>query len=143
MESENLGKTIRLKKAGKEDYRFLYNLLKERDSIANISHRKMPTYEEHVNFVKSKPYSNWYIIEFKTRKAGSVYLSKTNEIGIFLKNDMHGKGIGKEALQIIMKKNPRKRYLANINPRNKKSIKFFKKNNFMLIQHTYELNYEE
>ncbi|SVB98178.1 uncharacterized protein METZ01_LOCUS251032, partial [marine metagenome] len=35
------------------DYEFLYDLLLQRNPDANISHKKMPTYEEHVNFVKS------------------------------------------------------------------------------------------
>ena len=32
----------------KSDIRFLYDLLKERNSSINISHRKMPTYKQHV-----------------------------------------------------------------------------------------------
>jgi L-amino acid N-acyltransferase YncA len=52
---------------------------------------------------------------------------------------MHAKKIGTTALNILIKKNRRKRYLANINPKNKKSISFFKKNGFELIQHTFEL----
>lgn len=43
---------IKLKLVSKSDYRFLYNLLKERDSRTNISHKKMPTYNEHMEFVK-------------------------------------------------------------------------------------------
>ena len=39
---------IKLKAVSKSDYRFLYNLLKERDSKVNISHKKMPTYNEHL-----------------------------------------------------------------------------------------------
>ena len=39
----------------KSDIRFLYDLLKERNSSINISHRKMPTYKQHVKFVNSKP----------------------------------------------------------------------------------------
>ena len=49
------------------------------------------------------------------------------------------KRIGSEALEIIIKSNPRKQFLANINPKNKKSIEFFKKNGFKILQHTYEL----
>ena len=37
-----------------------------------------------------------------------------------------------------MKKNPRKRFLANVSPKNKKSMEFFKKNGFKLIQYTFE-----
>ena len=49
----------------KSDFRFLYDLLKERTSSTNISHKKMPTYKEHVKFVNSKPYAKWYVIHFQ------------------------------------------------------------------------------
>ena len=131
--------SISLRVVNSSDHRFLFNLLKERDSRANISHKKMPTYSEHVKFVKSRPYSKWYIIEKSNKKLGSIYLSKNNEIGIFLKKAYHGKNFASHALNLIIEKNPRDRYLANVNPKNVKSVNFFKKNNFKLIQHTYEL----
>ena len=58
---------------------------------------------------------------------------------IFLNKKIQGKGIGFKALKLLIDKNPRKRYLANVNPKNKKSSYFFKNNGFNLIQHTYEL----
>ena len=130
---------IDLKQVIKTDYRFLYQILKEREMDTNISHKKMPTYNEHIDFVQSKPYSKWYIIYFGRKKVGSVYISKQNEIGIFIKKKFLKNGIGTKVLKIILEKNPKKRFLANINPKNKKSIKFFKKNGFKLLQKTYEL----
>jgi len=129
---------IRLRNVNQSDFRFLYNLLKERNPNMNISHKKMPTYSEHVKFVKSKPYTKWDVIEYDKQKIGSIYLSKNNEIGIFLKKQFQGKNVGQESLELFMKMNPRKRYLANVNPKNTVSQKFFKKNGFKLIQHTYE-----
>lgn len=129
---------VTLKKVTKSDYPFLYQLLSEREPRMNISHKKMPTYEEHVKFVMSKPYLKWYIINYKNQKCGSIYLTKQNEIGIFIKREMWGKNVGKRALQLLMICNPRSRYLANVNPKNTKSIKFFKMNGFKVIQHTYE-----
>ncbi len=131
--------TIQLIPVKKSDCSFLYELLEERNPKANISHRKLPSYENHVKFVMSKPYSNWYIISNKNQKFGSIYLSKQDEIGIFIKKGTQTRGIGTKAIKLLMKKNLRPRYLANINPKNTKSKKFFKKNNFKLIQHTYEL----
>ena len=131
--------SIYLKSVTKLDVEFLFNLLKERDPRANISHNKMPTYDEHVNFVKSKPYSKWYIIFKSEQKAGSIYLSKNYEIGIFLSKKFQGKNIGNFALNELMKKNPRKRFLANVNPKNKISNVFFKNNDFKLIQYTLRL----
>ena len=130
---------IKLKNITKNDFRFLFELLSERNPISNISHKKMPTYEEHVKFVTSKPYLRWYIAYFNGKKSGSVYLTKQNEIGIFVKNELQGKGIGSRILELIIEKNGPGRYLANISPKNKKSIEFFKNHEFRLIQYTYEL----
>jgi RimJ/RimL family protein N-acetyltransferase len=129
---------IKLRDVNQSDFRFLYNLLKERDPNVNISHKKMPTYSEHVKFVKSKPYTKWCIIESGKQKVGSIYLSKNDEIGIFLKKRFQGENIGQQSLWLFMKMNPRKRYLANVSPTNTVSQKFFKKNDFRLIQYTYE-----
>ena len=130
---------VKLRQVNASDLKFLYNLLKERDPVANISHIKMPSYQEHVKFVKSKPYSKWYVIYHNSRKIGSVYLSKQDEIGIFLKKEFQSKGLSKEAVEILIEKNPRSRYLANVSPKNLSSRKFFKKQGFKLIQYTYEL----
>ena len=129
---------ISLKSVTNFDVKFLFDLLKERDPRVNISHRKMPTYSQHTKFIKSKPYSKWYIILKSKQKIGSIYLSKNDEIGIFLSKKFQGKNVGNFALNELMKKNPRKRFLANVNPKNKKSISFFKNNNFKLIQYTFE-----
>ena len=130
---------IKLKPVSKSDYRFLYDLLKERNPRANISHNKMPTYRQHVSFVSSKPYSKWYVILYDDRKVGSLYLSKQNEIGIsFVDSSFHNQ-LGNHALQLLIKKNPRKRYLANVSPLNKKLQNFFIHNNFTQLEYTYEL----
>ena len=131
---------VKLKTVSKSDYRFLYNLLMERDARANISHKKMPTYNKHVAFVSAKPYSKWYVILYDTNKAGSIYLSSQNEIGIFIKKSFQGKQLENIALRKMIQKNPKKRYLVNVSPQNKKSIRFFKNNGFKLIQHTFELS---
>ena len=130
---------IILRKVSEKDNKFLYNLLKERDSNVNISHKKMPTYTEHIKFVASKPYFRWHIIEYNNKKAGSIYLSKNNEIGVFIKKSFRGNKIGENAMRLLIEKYPKSKYFANINPKNKKSIKFFKKFKFKLIQNTFEL----
>jgi len=131
---------IKLKTVSKSDYRFLYNLLIERDTRVNISHKKMPTYNQHVSFVSAKPYSKWYVILYGASKAGSIYLTSQNEIGIFIKKSFQNKQIGNIVLHKLIQKNPKKRYLANVSPQNKKSMRFFKNNGFKLIQYTFELS---
>ena len=53
----------------KSDCPFLFQLLKERESKVNISHRTIPTYNNHVKFVMSKPYAKWYIIKYQNKKS--------------------------------------------------------------------------
>ena len=79
------------------------------------------------------------LVEGSPGKGYEIYLSKNNEVGIFISKKFQGEDFATEALKLIMNKNPRPRYLANVNPKNLRSAKFFKKNKFKLIQHTYEL----
>lgn len=117
----------------------LWELLCQRDPIANISHLKMPTYDEHCAFVASKPYKSWYLIAHEGVWRGACYLTHANEIGIFLFKRERSKGFGEQAMAELMKLHPEKRYLANIAPYNINSINFFEKQGFKLIQRTYEL----
>ena len=134
--------TILLKIVTKNDLNFLFELLESRNSNENISHKKMPTFSQHKKFVLSKPYSKWYIIYQNSVKIGSIYLSKQDEIGMSILKKYKKSNIDFKPIQLLMKKNPRKRYLANISIKNKKSIKFFKEQKFQLIQHTFELSKE-
>ena len=48
--------------------------------------------------------------------------------------------IRSKVLNMIIKKNPRNRYMININPRNTSLRNFLKNEGFELIQHTYEIS---
>ena len=130
---------LALKKVKNTDLRFLYELLAEREPKTFISHKSMPTWEEHVNFVRSKPYAKWYIIELGKKNVGMILLTFQNEIGIFIKKGIQHKGLGTRALKMLIGENTNLRYLANVSPKNKESERFFKKNGFKLIQYTYEI----
>jgi RimJ/RimL family protein N-acetyltransferase len=127
----------------------LYELLKRRKPNESISHKSMPTWEEHQNFINSRPYKGWYILALDFNKDedwfGSIYLSKKDEIGIHLWDSYQKQGFGRLAIQTLMLNNPDVRtFYANINPLNFKSIKFFLKLGFLLvtadeIQATYSM----
>lgn len=117
----------------------LFDLLKERDESVNISHINMPNYGEHLRFVESRPYKAWYMIEAYGVVVGAIYLSKQDEIGVFIRKDHQGNGYGPWAIQEVMKLHGDRRYLANINPSNTRSVALFGKLGFKHIQNTYEL----
>lgn len=125
----------------------LYLLLGERTVEQAISHKKMPTFEEHEKFVESRPYKEWYMLYDSNliKIIGSLYISKNNEIGLFIFKEHHSKGYGSQALQFILDNNRHTIFKANINPQNYKSINFFKKFGFLWQgekslpgQYTYE-----
>ena len=134
-----MNSSINLNQVTKNDTLFLYDLLKNKDSNANISHKKMPSYDEHVEFVMSKPYTNWYIIEYDKKNVGAIYLSKQDEIGISVNNDYEYDQIAKHALKLLMKLNQRKRYLANTSPKDVRSQEFLLKNGFTGLEYVFEM----
>ena len=120
------------------DYNFLYELLSQRKKIMNISHKKMPTYEEHVKFIESEPYSKWYIIQIDDKKIGSIYLTKENEIGIHFFTQYEESKRFQNVIKEFFLKEPQDRFFMNVSPKNEQYIDLAKKLGFHLVQHTYE-----
>jgi RimJ/RimL family protein N-acetyltransferase len=128
---------MELKPVTADDAEFLFDLLKQREGTVNISHKSLPDWEEHLQYVKKHGYQSWDIIWVENTRIGNIYLTKNDEIGIFIDKKLQFHGYGSKALEEFMKKNGKKRYLANINPTNYKSIQFFGKHGFIHIQNTY------
>lgn len=115
----------------------LWQLLLEREPMQNISHKKMPTHEEHCLFVTRRPYEAWYVFDsLGGQTAGAVYLSKQREIGIGVLRAHRGRGLGRAAVLELMRLHPGP-FLANINPVNEPSRLLFGSLGFNLLQVTY------
>ena len=124
----------------REDYLFLYDLLKEKEPEQNISHTHLPTYEEHVAFNEAIPYQEDYIILTENgESAGRIYLTRQMEVGIHIAKPFRGSGIAQKALTELISKHPGEAIYANIAPLNIRSKVFFKSMGFRLIQETYKL----
>lgn len=115
----------------------LWQLLGERTPEVNISHKKMPSLDEHHAFIASKPHPHWYLIDTGASDyVGAIYLTQQREIGIGILRRFWGFGYGKMATQMLMDRHPGK-FLANINPSNYKSSAMFRDLGFSHIQNTY------
>ena len=118
--------------------RFLFDLLKNRKPWESVSHKKMPTYDEHVNFVRSKPYKKWYIIDYKG-PVGAIYLTNNNEIGIFIERHEQKRGFGSKSLDMLIEDSPDVEYFyANIGAFNSRSLAFFCMKGFIYDNQSYE-----
>lgn len=132
-------KLVSIYRLPKRAPRLLYTLLQERKPRANISHRVMPNWKQHCKFIARRPYAAWYLIKLRKDYIGAIYLTSVNEIGVAVLKQWRKLGVGPAALRLLMRKHGQRRYLANINPRNKESIRLFRRIGFRVIQHTYEL----
>jgi RimJ/RimL family protein N-acetyltransferase len=136
---------------------YLWQLLGERKLSESISHRKMPTYQEHVQFVRNSPneYEWWFIIEDSPTSesgvrdgfaVGAIYLTYRSEIGVQIALKHRREGYAKEAIERLIamtsiiknRQDPfaRTQYLANINPDNGASIALFTELGFQTVQMT-------
>ena len=123
---------LSLKPVCRQDYKFLYDLLQQRDPKANISHRKMPTYEEHCKFNDNTPYREDYIIFDGDKPIGRFYISQLDELGVHLIKGCQGK-VEKD----ILKQNWDRIKFVNVAPSNKRLQRLLKRLGFKLIQYTY------
>lgn len=107
-----------------------FSLLTEREPHENISHKGMPTWEQHCAYVYSRPHTAWYWFTSPAGfPAGCVYLSKQREIGVGVLKEHRGQGLATQAIQELMLLHPG-RFLANINPANEASLALFRKLGF-------------
>jgi hypothetical protein len=80
--TKTLSSTITFEKitGAKEQIVVLYDLLDKRKH--NISHRAIPSFSDHADFVNNHPYRVWYLIKSGDIYVGSFYISKYNSVGI-------------------------------------------------------------
>jgi hypothetical protein len=122
----------------------LYELLKNR--IYNISHSSPPSFEEHKLFVFSHPYRAWYLIRRDEQFVGSIYLFKSNSIGVSTIPE-HEQYIGQAIKQLTAKYKPLPAiksvrapvFSVNVAPANTKLISILKESGGELAQQTYIL----
>lgn len=136
--------------AAAEAEEVLWQLLRERPPEANISHRHLPTREEHARFVASHPYRSWYLIQAGAPPTfvGGCYLTRHNEIGIAILQAYQRRGFARAAvLELLRTHDPlpaiagerRGRFVANVAPGNAASQRFFASLGATVVQHTYEI----
>ena len=75
-------KEVSFKEVNDQDAKVLLKLLENRDY--SISHLNLPSKNDHLMFVKSKPYRYWAIVLEDNLPVGTVYIQSNNSIGLNL-----------------------------------------------------------
>ena len=112
----------------------LYRLREELDTV-------QPVFSDHVEFVKGRPFLRWYfIIGQGGILVGSIYLTRQCEIGVQVFQEHQRKGWGGMAVRELMQAHKgefNSPFLANINPNDAGSIRFWESLGFKLQHLTY------
>ena len=127
---------VKLKEVTEDNAEFLYEMLKERDSTVNVTHQKLPLFNEHLEFIKSKPYDAWYIIEIESKQVGHIYIDNENRIGWFIKIEFKEFGFVIPAFEELKILHKRKNYFGKVNPNNFEAQNLLTKLKFVL-KNTY------
>lgn len=75
-----------VKPTGQQE-KVMYDLLLGRKHV--ISHKTIPPFSTHVDFVRNNPYRSWYIVKCNDVAVGTFYISKDNTIGINIDDEKH------------------------------------------------------
>ena len=120
-----------------ETLALLYTILLERRPDESISHKQMPTWEQHCRFVAMDPYLDWALILADEEPVGTIYVTENKEIGIGILSEFRRHGYAKDAIELVKEAFKGEKLYANINPKNQKSIDMFEGLGFTHCQNTY------
>ena len=117
----------------------LYKLLEQRRPAQSIPHERMPTFSQHAEFVRGRPYLAWYFIcGAGGVVVGSLYISRQREIGLTIFREHQRQGHGGAAVRELMRMHDDgDPFRANVDPENEASRKFWEGLGFKLVQVTY------
>jgi len=130
---------IHLEPCKKEDYKFVYDLTFDFfKTNLNVTYVKMETFDEFVRRVFVPDDKNYIIKNRIGNKLGYVHIMTNGEIGYFIDSMYQRRGYGTQAVKKLMELNPRKKYFASINLKNKASLKVIEKLGFKPKGTVYE-----
>lgn len=97
-----------LRTATAADDLFLYELLRERyahehSNIPGMAEKQLPTYEQHCEYLRGKPYRRVEIVVVDGQSAGLMYLTHGNVGGCFILDAFAGRGLALSACYTFFK----------------------------------------
>ena len=124
----------------------LYRLMAERPLESCVSHMRLPTMDEHIRFIATKPFRYWYLLKVDEHYVGALECTHQNEIGVSLLCEYRRNHYATEALNLFFQNHRplpgipairNENWLANIAVGNNGSKRFFAGLGFKPLQETF------
>lgn len=124
---------------------YLYESLINREF--NVSNIKIPSFDEHKNFVLNHPYRVWVIIQISQKSVGTIYIQRDNTIGLHVDKNC-SKFIPKILKEIFQKWSPlpaiksvrSNKFLINVASKDYSTARTLEKFGAKKIQTTYRFD---
>lgn len=134
-----LGPSLRLRPVNygsSADLGFLYGVLIQRlqDPDSNISHKTLPSWDEHVAYLRSGAYRVHYLATLGERAdfcLGHCYVDYRDCVGVYVQVGFRRHGIAKWMLAELIARHPPP-LVANVNPKNGASLRLFRNAGFVM-----------
>lgn len=126
--------------------KILYIQLKNRSH--SISHRGVPSFEQHTKFVQNHPYRKWIILKDSDIAIGNIYIQYDNSLGLNIDSSVSSEQIHKILEEIYKSNSPLPavpsvrfgEFFLNIATENKMLQKKLSNLGFCEIQRTFILS---
>jgi RimJ/RimL family protein N-acetyltransferase len=130
----------------------LYSHLEQRTPEQSISHKTMPTWDQHCAFIGSRPHAAWWLVYDRIEAEGDsegaceyvcigqAYFTRGREIGIAIGDAYQRQGYASEIITKVIEMVPRGPVFANVSPHNIASQKLFESLGFSVVQLTFRLD---
>ena len=122
---------LNIKKATKKNSNFILSCRNQIDARKYSQNKKIIKKKDHNDWYSSlikKKQNEIFILRKNNINIGYIRIEKINNLGkisIVIKKKFQGKGLGKKGLLIAEKKSKFKEFIANVDKKNKLSIKLF------------------
>ena len=122
---------LNIKKATKKNSNFILSCRNQIDARKYSQNKKIIKKKDHHDWYSSlikKKQNEIFILRKNNINIGYIRIEKINNLGkisIVIKKKFQGKGLGKKGLLIAEKKSKFKEFIANVDKKNKLSIKLF------------------
>jgi len=134
-------KICKLREITQDDYQFVYQLVQEfLKTEFSVTFFNLPPFDEFTKTYFKNDYKRYIITNDSNEDLGFVVITKDDEIGYFVSVEHQKKGIGQEAVRLLIEANPRQKYFATIHNDNEASIKLVKNLGFKSKGSIYEMN---
>lgn len=119
-------------------YELMVERAAERDPFVPKRDRAVRPWRSFRTWLAKRPIATWYLVYIGEKLVGQIQLHEPYGSGIIIREKFRRKGYGMRAMRAVMKMHADRHWLVVIHPKNRGSIRMFKKLGYVRSAPYYE-----